>query len=131
MKPKGHDKEVEFNIFFTAQTVAKSQELYMKNLYLNNSTSEHVKPIQGVSTIESWIVEDEKMDKSNLYNLKAIKGTWVIKQKIYNDEEWQKVKDGEYKGFSIEGVYEGFENLKLSEENNIYQQLNNIINGNH
>lgn len=131
MKPKGSDKELEFNIYFSKDTIEKSQELYMRNLYLNNVTSEHNKPVQGVSVIESWIVEDEKNDKSNIYNLKATEGTWVVKMKIYNDEEWAKVKDGEYKGFSIEGIYEGFEQLEMSKEESIIEQLKNIINGNH
>ena len=61
---------------------------------------------------ESWIVEDPKNDKSNIYKLGAKGGEWCVMMKIYNDEEWQQVKDGSYKGFSIEGGYQGFEQLQ-------------------
>lgn len=109
-------KGKEFNVFFTAPTIAKTQELYMKNLNANNVTTEHEKPIKGATVIESWIVEDAKQDKSNLFNLKAPVGSWVIMMKIYNDEEWEQVKLGTYKGFSIEGLYQGFEQLEASKE---------------
>ena len=101
----------EFNIMFSSDTVAKSSELFMKNLNLANVTSEHEKPVQDCCVIESWITEDEKADKINLYDIKPIKGGWAIIMKLYNDEEYQKAKEGDYTGFSIEGLYEGFENL--------------------
>jgi hypothetical protein len=124
-------KGKEFNIFFTAETISKTAELYMKNLNGNNVTTEHEKPVQGVSVIESWIVEDNKNDKSNLYDLKAVNGSWVVMMKIYNNEEWQKVKAGEYKGFSIEAMYQGFEQLQskeLTEDEKLVEQIKQIIN---
>jgi hypothetical protein len=36
--------------------------------------------------------------------------------KIYNDEEWEQVKKGNYKGFSIEGMFQGFEELEASKQ---------------
>ena len=126
---KMHGKE--FNIFFSKETIAKTAELYMKNLNGNNVTVEHEKPIQGASVIESWIVEDSKNDKSNIYNLKAVEGSWVVMMKIYNDEEWEKVKAGEYKGFSIEAMYQGFEQLQskeLTEDEQIIEKIKQILN---
>lgn len=127
VKPKGHDKEVEFNIYFSEETVEKTSELFMKKLYANNITSDHKKPVQGVSVIESWITEDVKNDKINLYNIKPIKGGWAVKMKVYNDQEWEKVKAGEYNGFSIEGVYEGFEQLQFQAEQSIIDELKKLI----
>jgi hypothetical protein len=109
-------KGKEFNIYFSKETISKTAELYMKNLNLNNVTTEHEKPVTGCSVIESWIVEDPKNDKSNLYNLSAKGGEWVVMMKIYNDEEWNQIKAGDYKGFSIEGIYQGFEALEMQEE---------------
>ena len=45
------------------------------------------------------------MDKSRLYGYNLPKGTWMVSMKINNDELWQKVKDGELKGLSIEGYF--------------------------
>jgi hypothetical protein len=124
-------KGKEFNVYFTAPTIAKTQELYMKNLNANNVTTEHEKPIKGATVIESWIVEDSKNDKSNIYNLNAVEGSWVIMMKIYNDDEWEQVKEGNYKGFSIEGMYQGFEQLQskeLTDDEKLVQEIINIIN---
>ena len=102
----------EFNIFFSADTIRQTAELYMKQLNNNNVTTEHETKIEGASVIESWITESEKFDKVNLYNLKPIVGGWAVMMKIYNDEAWKSVKDGTFKGYSIEGKYDGFEQLQ-------------------
>ena len=124
-------KGKEFNIFFSKETISKAQELYMKKLNQANVTVEHEAEITGATVIESWIVEDTKQDKTNLYNLKATEGSWAIMMKIDNDEVWSKVKAGEFKGFSIEGLFGGFEQLQKAEkpEDNIIEQLKEIIDG--
>ena len=109
-------KDKEFNIYFTKETVAQSSELFMKKLNLNKFTTEHEKEVQGINVIESWIVEDAKNDKSNIYNLGAKGGEWVVMSKIYNDEIWNDIKEGKFKGYSIEGMYDGFDKLEASEE---------------
>ena len=52
--------------------------------------------------------------------------------KLYNDEEYQKAKNGTYRGFSIEGIYKGFENLKQSKvqptEEEKLTEILNILN---
>jgi hypothetical protein len=107
--------DTEFYIEFSESTIEKVQELYLKNLRANNVTIDHEKPVNGVSLIESWIVEDPKNDKSNIYNLNAVKGSWVVKMKIYNDEVYEGVKLGKFNGFSIEGMFDGLDQLKMSE----------------
>jgi hypothetical protein len=130
------DKEIyrkvngkEFNIFFSKDTVKKTSELYMKQLNLNNVTVEHNKKIEGATVIESWITEDEKYDKVNMYNLKPIIGGWAVMMKIYNDNEWEAVKRGEYKGFSIEGKFDGFDKLEQSkiDKMDLKEELKKII----
>ena len=55
--------------------------------------------------VESWIIEDDKLDKSRAYGLELPVGTWMVSMKIENDSIWRRVKDGEFKGFSIEGYF--------------------------
>lgn len=124
-------KDKEFNIYFSKETIAKAQELYMRNLNANNVTSEHEKPVKNATVIESWIVEDAKNDKSNLYKLNAPVGSWIIMMKINNLQEWKLIKKGEYKGFSIEGMFQGFEQLdastQLSEDELMVAKIKDII----
>ena len=128
--PKGKTEPVEFNIYFTKETIAQTQELYMRNLNNNNATTEHEKAVTDCTVIESWITEDEKHDKINLFNVEPIVGGWAVMMKINNDEVWSSVKSGEYKGFSIEGFYKGFEDLNMQEEKPLTEeeQIEQIIN---
>jgi hypothetical protein len=95
----------EWEIFFAEDTVRKASELFLMRSNQNNATLEHAQDIKGMSVVESWIIEDPKTDKSNLYGFELPKGTWMISMKVNNDDIWKKVKSGEVKGFSIEGYF--------------------------
>ena len=96
----------EYYIFFSESTVKKASELFLSRGNQNNSTLEHEYQLKGMSVVESWIVEDEKQDKSALYNLNMPKGTWMVSVKVNNEEVWEEfVKTGKVKGFSIEGYF--------------------------
>ena len=99
------EKGEEYEVYFTAETIAKAEELYMKNLRGNNATYEHEVDIEGLSVIESWISEDKVKDKSSLYGFNMPVGTWFVKMKVENNDVWNKVKSGEVRGFSIEGYF--------------------------
>jgi hypothetical protein len=96
----------EYNIFFSEETVKKASELFLSRGKQNNSTLEHQVDLQGLSVVESWIIEDSNMDKSKKYGLSLPKGTWMVSVKVNNDEIWNDyVKLGKVKGFSIEGFF--------------------------
>ena len=97
--------EDEFYIYFSEDTVRKSMELFFKRGNQNNATYEHKDELNGMSVVESWLIEDEKLDKSKLYGFNLPKGTWMISMKVDNDEVWNDVKEGKVKGFSIEGYF--------------------------
>jgi hypothetical protein len=125
--------EYEYNIIFSKDTVRKASELYMKRLKVHNSTLEHKEKTDGVFTIESWIVEDPKNDKTNIYGLNANVGSWAVVQKVENDEVWNDIKLGKYKGFSIEGIFSEKEEKKkelskvLTEEEELIYKLKEIL----
>ena len=123
-------KDKEFYIFFSEDTVRKASELFLMRSNQNNATLEHEKKmLEGMSVVESWIIEDEKTDKSRLYNFNLPKGTWMISMKVNNDEIWNKVKAGEVKGFSIEGYFiDKYEmSLQVDEEEEIIKRLKELI----
>jgi hypothetical protein len=124
------NKDKEFYIYFSEDTVRKASELFLMRSNQNNATYEHErKMLDGMSVVESWIIEDEKTDKSRLYNFNLPKGTWMISMKVNNDDVWQKVKDGEVKGFSIEGHFvDKYEmSLQQNEEDEIIEFLKEIL----
>jgi hypothetical protein len=125
---KNGDKE--FYIYFSEDTVRKASELFLMRANQNNATLEHEKKmLDGMSVVESWIIEDEKQDKSAKYGFNLPKGTWMISMKVNNDEIWNKVKAGEVKGFSIEGYFvDKYEmSLQETEEDRLINAIRDLI----
>ena len=99
------DKDKEFEIFFSKETVKRASELVFMRGQHQNATENHAVKVDGMTIVESWIIEDSKKDKSAFYEMSLPVGTWMIAMKVDNDETWEKVKKGEFKGFSIEGYF--------------------------
>ena len=98
--------EDEYYIYFSKDTVLKASQMYLMQGKQNNSTLEHQYQINGLSLVESWIVEDKVHDKSVKYGMDLPLGTWVGAVKVNNDKIWEEfVKTGKVKGFSIEGYF--------------------------
>jgi hypothetical protein len=96
----------EYYIYFSKETVLKASQMYLMQGNQNNSTLEHQYKIQGLSLVESWLVEDKVHDKSVKYGMDLPLGTWVGSVKVNNDKIWNEfVKTGKVKGFSIEGYF--------------------------
>jgi hypothetical protein len=105
----------EYNIRFDADTIEELLIEYAKQGHHNESSLEHSKKIEGVTFFEHWMVKDPKMDKSALYGLNHKAGSWLTMGKVNNDEAWEGVKDGTYKGLSIDGILD-LDLMALSEE---------------
>lgn len=116
-----NDKKEEYYIYFSENTVRQAMELFFKNGNQSNATYEHKNAIQGMTVVESWLIEDPKSDKSQLYGFNLPKGTWMISMKVDNDEVWNDVKLGKIKGFSIEGFFA--DKLEMSLEQKKKQDL--------
>ena len=97
----------KYNCFFSNDTIRRVEELYMINSKHQYATLGHERAVNGVTTIETWIVEDSKIDKSALHGFNYPVGTWVACMKIENEDVWSNyIKEGEVKGFSIEGYFD-------------------------
>lgn len=87
----------EFYISFDAETIEQLANDYLANGFQYNFTLDHKAETQDVVVVQSWVtLEDGEYPK----------GTWMIKAKVNNEDLWQSIKSGEFKGFSIESVVE-------------------------
>jgi hypothetical protein len=96
-----------FYVYFSEDTVRQIAEKAIKDKLIDSVNLEHNPdvPVDAHMT-SSWIVEDPNNDKSNMYDMKVPKGTWMAEYKVEDDRVWDMVKDGVVNGFSIEGIFQ-------------------------
>lgn len=116
-----NDDGQEYYIYFSQNTVRKASELFFKKSNHRNATFEHKDKINGVTFVESWIVENKDKDKTALYGMDVPLGTWMVSAKIDDEELYQKAKSGEVKGFSIEGYFA--DRYEMGKRNDIKEEI--------
>lgn len=100
------DGEEEYYIEFSKEAVEKLSRNFLINGFQANFTEQHKNEVDGITITESWIKADMEHDKSVAVGLdKDLPiGTWFLGAYCNNAEIWDKVKDGKYKGFSVECI---------------------------
>ena len=130
-------EEGEYYIYFSKDTIVKASQMFLQNGNQSNSTLEHNKVLDGLTLVESWIVESEQ-DKSRHYGLNVPVGTWMGSVKVNNSKIWKDyVKTKKVKGFSIEGYFAdkmeqtkkmAKEDMEENISNEIINEIRNILN---
>ena len=110
------DKQGEYYIVFSAESIRKIAIDFYKKLNVNMADVEHNHNIEnGITYFQSLIV-----DKENGICPAAFKdlpnGTWIVGCKVENDKVWEAVKSGEVKGFSIDGKFHAEEEKQEDEK---------------
>ena len=103
---------------FSKEVIRKTSEVFFKRGYQQESTLEHNQDqkLEGMTVVESWIVEDSDKDKSAIYGIEAPVGSWVVSMKCENDEIYQMAKNGQVNGFSIEGIFPDKQEVSMESE---------------
>jgi len=95
-----------FHVFFAKETVRKIAQKFFEYNKQNNTDVNHDDDVTTNNTLlESWIVDDPKMDKSTSLGFNVPEGTWMTSYKINDKETWQKIKNGDLNGYSIAGNF--------------------------
>jgi len=121
----------EFYIYFSKDTVAKASQMFLKSGNQGQATMEHAtKKLDGMTVVESWIVESDLYDKSKKYGLDMPIGTWMVSMKVDNDEIWNNyVKKNKIKGFSIEGYFaDKLSNRPKDKQKDTYSEDDKLLN---
>lgn len=114
-----------YYIYFSEETIKKASELFLMRSNQNNATYEHKEKLNGMSVVESWVIDNPEMDKSKEYGFNLPKGTWMIAMKVNNEDIWKDVKAGKVKGFSIEGYFA--DKYEMSQEKDEKQEIINKL----
>ena len=119
----------EFYVKFTKETIEQVVKLFAKNNNFNRFNREHSTDLDGVFLTQTWIVgEEDKIYSYGFTKEQVPVGSWVGLAYVENDVVWSDVKEGKYRGFSIEGFFDA-ELVKWSktEETTPEQQLEDIL----
>ena len=118
-----------YSVFFTEETIRKISEKFLREKHTDKTNLEHT-PINlsDVYVIESWIIDDPESDKSTKFGYNLPKGTWMVSMKVEDDKVWKSVKQGNIKGFSVEGYF--VEKLIFNKEDEQVREIINILKNN-
>ena len=95
-----------FHVYFSKETVEKVARKFLADNNAHVTDINHDDNIVEENTLlESWIVEDPKVDKSYAMGFNVPKSTWMVSYKINNKDTWNKIKGGELNGFSVAGSF--------------------------
>jgi len=120
----------EYEVFFSEETIEKIAIDYMKKQRIFNTTIDHERSIQNVFIFESWIINDNNVDKAKHLGYDLPNGTWMVSMKVDDEKIWEKIKNGSVKGFSVEGYFYDklIKNEKILSDNEKINYIKNIIN---
>ena len=122
----------EYYVRFTKDCIRQLVEKYFKFGLTNSVNIEHKDNqfVDGVTMLESYIIDKERGICPSEF-ASAPDGSWVVSYKVSNLDVWNKIKSGEVKGFSVQGLFRIIEtklemNSNKTEENSEHQNKNNI-----
>lgn len=101
------DENGEYNVFFSPDTVRDIAVKFFKKGYQKNLNLFHdvALSVEDVTIFESFVSDKTR----GIQPMKGFEdlpdGTWFISAKVDNEEAWGKIKSGEVKGFSVEGIF--------------------------
>lgn len=95
-------KNEEFNVIFEAEVIEEMVIKFFKEKRNDKFTINHKNKVSSVFIFESWIIADANMDKAKSLGFDLPKGTFMISCKIEDEEIFNAILNGDYKGFSLE-----------------------------
>ena len=96
----------EYYVRFTKDCIRQLVEKYFKFGLTNSVNIEHKDNqfVDGVTMLESYIIDKERGICPSEF-ASAPDGSWVVSYKVSNLDVWSKIKSGEVKGFSVQGLF--------------------------
>ena len=105
----------KYYITYSKDTIEQTAQEFLKRNMHHNHTIQHEMPVNNLTVVESWVTTGAH-DKSMNYGFELPEGTWMIGVKVDDEATWQAVKNGEVKGFSIEGWFAPMSETQVQEK---------------
>lgn len=116
----------EYYVVFDKDSIFKIAKKWARSNKYDSVNAHHKTPIEeGVSLFESFIVDRERGVMPPKGYEDVADGSWFVSYLIDNDDVWAKVKAGEFKGFSVEGVFDFVS--EVDEEMKVIEELKRVL----
>lgn len=99
------DRLGEYYVNFTKDAINKLYQKFLTTNKFNEVNLDHSIDTKGVYLIQSFI-KDESKGINPVGFEEVANGSWFCAYKVVNKEVWKEVKEGKFKGFSVEGMFE-------------------------
>lgn len=116
--PRIGENGEKFFVKFSAKTIEQIREKQSR-LGLNNNFNLMHDPRQiaeGVYMLDNLIIDNERGKVAPKEFEKVPNGSLWGSAKVDNDEIWEQVKNGEFTGFSVEGMFKQLEPVTMDED---------------
>jgi hypothetical protein len=117
----------EHYVKFSAETIKDIAIKFAKKKYQENVNLMHDpnQKVDGVVMFESFLVDKSRGIKPMAGFEDVPDGSWFGSFYVENAEVWASIKEGTYKGFSVEGLFDYGDALKYEDE--MLQRIKNIL----
>jgi hypothetical protein len=125
-----NDQNGEYYVTFTKDTIEKIAQKFFKKGYQSNVNLMHDEAlaVEGVTMYESFIVDSSRGVVAMKGFEDAPEGSWFGSFKVENESVWNKIKSGEFKGFSVEGIFNyKKEKQPMSVEESLWSEICSIL----
>jgi hypothetical protein len=125
---RNNEKMGEHYVKFSSDTIKAIAIKWAKKNFNNHVNLMHdpEQKVKGVTMFESWLVDSER----GIMPMKGFEGcsdgSWFGSFYVENEKVWQSIKKGDYKGFSVEGLFDYVE--PISAEENALKKISELLN---
>lgn len=118
----------EYYVIYKAETIRKMAEKYLLESKQNEVNLEHQdnSDVDGVQMVQ-WFIKDSANGINPMGFEDIADGSLFAEFHVVNDEVWASIKDGTYKGFSLEGLFDLQPEQNKSEVESIVDSLDGIF----
>lgn len=118
--------DYEYYITYSAETLRLMAEKYLKNGFSSNVDLNHDGvPVEGVNMTQIFVkdvaagIDPKGFEEYN-------DGSLFVEFKVNNDEVWEQIKEGDFKGFSLAGLFEVKETFNKQTNNKFNMKIEKI-----
>jgi hypothetical protein len=117
----------EYYVVFDKETIFEIAKKWARGDKYDAVNIHHDKAVNGLSLFESFIVDRERGIMPPKGYEEVADGSWFLSYIVNDESIWQRVKEGEFKGFSVEGFFDFEETVEDKIANAMMKKLKRVL----